>query len=100
MSLKVPPQIATGFGDQLQDAFERWLFYRAGKIEAFKNQELQYLVLTIRAHAKRHGEKAVADLIHKSIDAEAERLTFDFDTDGAIYKMGTRDRRGNLTRFV
>ena len=29
MSLKVPPQIATGFSDRLQGSFERWLFYRA-----------------------------------------------------------------------
>ena len=80
MSLKIPPQIATGFGDQLYRAFEHWLFYKAGRGERYKNQEIQHLVLMIRAHAKRHGEQAVADLIHKSVAREEEKLTFDFDT--------------------
>ena len=67
MSLKIPPQIATSFGDQLYRAFERWLFYKAGRGKKYRNQELQHLVLAIRAHAKRHGDQAVADLIRKSI---------------------------------
>ena len=79
MSLKIPPQIATGFGNQLYGAFERWMFYKAGQGKKYKNPELQYLVLTIRAHAKRHGEQAVADLIHKNVAREEEKLTFDFD---------------------
>lgn len=79
MSLKIPPQIATGFGDQLYRAFERWLFYKAGRGKKYRNQELQHLVLAIRARAKRHGEQAVADLIHKRIAGEEEKLTFNFD---------------------
>lgn len=79
MSLKIPPQIATGFGDQLYRALEQWLFYRAGQGKKYRSQELQYLVLMIRAHAKRHGEQAVADLIRESIAREEEKLTFNFD---------------------
>ena len=75
----IPPQIATGFGEHLYRAFERWLFYKAGRGKKYQNQELQHLVLVIRAHAKRHGEQAVADLIHKSIAKNEEKITFDFD---------------------
>jgi len=89
MSLKIPPQIATGFGEQLYRAFERWLFYKAGRGERYKNQEIQHLVLMIRAHAKRRGEQAVADLIHKSIAKNEEKITFEFDTEEYDFPNGS-----------
>lgn len=89
MSLKIPPQIATGFGDQLYRALEQWLFYRAGQGKKYRSQELQYLVLMIRAYAKRHGEQAVADLIHKSIAKNEEKITFEFDTEEYDFPNGS-----------
>ena len=89
MSLKIPPQIATSFGNQLYRAFERWLFYKAGRGKKYQNQELQHLVLAIRAHAKRHGEQAVADLIHKSIAKNEEKITFEFDTEEYDFPNGS-----------
>lgn len=85
----IPPQIATGFGNQLYRAFEQWLFYRAGQGKKYRSQELQYLVLMIRAHAKRHSEQAVADLIHKSVAKNEEKITFDFDTEEYDFPNGS-----------
>lgn len=58
-----PPQGETGFGDDLQAAFESWLAYKGEKRQAYKPTGLKTLIGQIQRNAREHGEAAVADLI-------------------------------------
>lgn len=58
-----PPQGETGFGDDLQAAFESWLAYKGEKRQAYKPTGLKTLIGQIQRNAREHGEAAVVDLI-------------------------------------
>lgn len=58
-----PPQGETGFGDDLQAAFEAWIAYKTEKRQAYKPTGLKTLIGQIQRNAREHGEAAVADLI-------------------------------------
>lgn len=58
-----PPQGETGFGDDLQAAFESWIAYKTEKRQAYKPTGLKTLIGQIQRNAREHGEAAVADLI-------------------------------------
>lgn len=72
-----PPQGETGFGDDLQSAFEEWLSYKAEKRQGYQPTGLQCLVTEIRNNAKRYGEAAVAKLIRECMASNWRGIIFD-----------------------
>lgn len=77
MKVRIPPQIATGFEDDLQSALEGWIYARAAAGRAYKVYEVQYLCIAVGAHTMRHGSKAVADLIRKSTIAGQSKINWE-----------------------
>lgn len=75
--IKNPPQVETGFGDDLQSAFEAWLAYKAEKRQGYQATGLQCLVTEIRNNAKRYGEVAVAKLIRECMASNWRGIIFD-----------------------
>jgi len=53
------------FSGELQEAFDAWLRYKAERSEAYTPTGLQALIHEIEVAAGRHGEAAVAALIHQ-----------------------------------
>ena len=72
-----PPQGETGFGDDLQSAFEAWLFYKTEKRQSYKPTGLKSLVTEIRNNAQRYGEAAVAQLIRECMASNWRGVIFD-----------------------
>ena len=58
-----PPQGETGFGDDLQAAFESWIAYKTEKRQAYKPIGLKTLVGQVQRNSQEYGEAAVANLI-------------------------------------
>ena len=50
----LPPQGETGFGNDLQEAFESWLSYKAEKRQAYKPTGLKSLITEIRNNAQKY----------------------------------------------
>lgn len=65
MKVRIPPQIATGFEDDLQNAIEGWIYARAAAGKVYKVYEIQYLCI------------AVADLIRKSTIAGQSQIKWE-----------------------
>ena len=74
---KNPPQRETGFGDDLQSAFEAWLSYKSEKRQSYKPTGLKSLVTEIRNNAQRYGEAAVAKLIRECMASNWQGIIFD-----------------------
>ena len=72
-----PPAGETGFGEELQGAFEGWLAYKAEKRQGYQPTGLQYLVTEVRKHAGRYGEAAVAALIRECMASNWQGIAFD-----------------------
>lgn len=72
-----PLQADTGFGPELQAAFDDWLIYKREKRQEYKPKGLQNLISEIRNNAAKYGEKAVADLIHKCMASNWQGIIFD-----------------------
>lgn len=72
-----PLQGETGFGSELQAAFDDWLVYKREKRQEYKPKGLQNLISEIRNNAAKYGEKAVADLIHKCMASNWQGIIFD-----------------------
>lgn len=72
-----PPQGETGFGDDLQSAFEAWLSYKAEKRQSYKPTGLKSLVAEIRRNAERYGEAVVASLIRECMACNWQGIIFD-----------------------
>ena len=75
--IKNPPQVETGFGDDLQSAFEAWLSYKAEKRQSYKPTGLKSLVAEIRRNAERYGEAVVASLIRECMACNWQGIIFD-----------------------
>lgn len=75
-SFGYPSQNETEFGNELQDAFEAWLAYKAEKRQAYKSTGLKSLVTEIRNHADKFGEEAVADLIRECMASNWQGIIF------------------------
>ena len=74
---KNPPQGETGFGDDLQSAFEAWLAYKTEKRQSYQPTGLQCLVTEIRNNAQHYGEAAVAKLIRECMASNWRGIIFD-----------------------
>ena len=72
-----PPQGETGFGDDLQSAFEAWLAYKAEKRQGYQPTGLQCLVTEIQNNAQHYGEAAVAKLIRECMASNWRGIIFD-----------------------
>lgn len=72
-----PPQGETGFGDDLQSAFEAWLSYKSEKRQSYKPTGLKSLVTEIRNNAQHYGEEAVAKLIRECMASNWRGIIFD-----------------------
>lgn len=72
-----PPAGETGFGEELQGAFEGWLAYKAEKRQGYQPTGLQCLVTEVRKHAGRYGEAAVAALIRECMASNWQGIAFD-----------------------
>ncbi len=72
-----PPQGETGFGDDLQSAFEAWLAYKTEKRQSYQPTGLQCLVTEIRNNAQHYGEAAVAKLIRECMASNWRGIIFD-----------------------
>lgn len=75
--IKNPPQGETGFGDDLQSAFEAWLAYKTEKRQSYQPTGLQCLVTEIRNNAQHYGEAAVAKLIRECMASNWRGIIFD-----------------------
>ncbi len=73
----IPPLGETGFGPELQSAFEAWLAYKEEKRQAYKPTGLKSLVGSIRKNAERYGEQEVADLIRECMASNWQGIIFD-----------------------
>lgn len=72
-----PPPGETGFGPELQAAFEAWLAYKSEKRQGYKPVGLKSLVTQIRSSAAKYGEQAVADLIGECMASNWQGIIFD-----------------------
>ena len=72
-----PPRGETGFGDDLQSAFESWLAYKAEKRQGYKPTGLKSLVSKIQNSAQKYGEAAVSDLIRECMASNWQGIIFD-----------------------
>lgn len=72
-----PPQGETGFGDDLQSAFEEWLSYKVEKRQGYKPTGLKSLVTEIRNNAQHYGEATVAKLIRECMASNWRGIIFD-----------------------
>ena len=72
----LPPQGKTGFGNDLQDAFESWLSYKAEKRQPYKPTGLKCLITEIRNNAQKYGEAAVANLIRECMASNWTGIIF------------------------
>ena len=72
-----PPQGETGFGDDLQSAFEAWLAYKTEKRQGYQPTGLKSLVTEIRNNAQHYGEAAVAKLIRECMASNWRGIIFD-----------------------
>ena len=67
----------TGFGKELQSAFDAWLAYKRERREPYKPTGLQSLVSEIRNNAAKYGEHAVAELIRYCMACNWRGIIFD-----------------------
>lgn len=67
---------ATGFGAELQAAFEDWIKYKTEKRQAYKETGLKSLVTEVRNNAAKYGEDAVAKLIRECMAANWQGIIF------------------------
>ena len=67
----------TGFGEELQSAFDAWVAYKGEKRQAYKPVGLQSLVTEIRHNAEAYGESAVAALIRECMASNWQGIIFD-----------------------
>ena len=72
----LPPQGETGFGGDLQGAFESWLSYKAEKRQGYKPTGLKSLVTEIRNNVQKYGEAAVASLIRECMASNWQGIIF------------------------
>lgn len=72
-----PLQGDTGFGLELQAAFNDWLIYKREKHQEYKPKGLQNLISEIRNNAEKYGETAVADLIRKCMASNWQGIIFE-----------------------
>lgn len=57
------PDADWGFGDELESALSKWLSYKEEKLQPCTPIELSCLTDQVREQVKKHGDKAVANLI-------------------------------------
>lgn len=67
----------TGFGNNLQSAFDSWIAYKAEKRQGYKPTGLKNLVSEVRNNAAKYGEDAVADLIRECMANNWQGIIFD-----------------------
>ena len=72
-----PSPGGTGFGEELQAAFDAWVAYKAEKRQAYKPTGLQSLTAEIRHNAEAYGEAAVAALIRECMASNWQGIIFD-----------------------
>ena len=72
-----PSPGGTGFGEELQAAFDAWVAYKGEKRQAYKPVGLQSLVTEIRHNAEAYGEAAVAALIRECMASNWQGIIFD-----------------------
>ena len=72
----LPPQGETGFGDDLQDAFESWLSYKAEKRQVYRPIGLKSLVTEIQNNAQKYGEATVTNLIRECMANNWQGIIF------------------------
>ena len=72
-----PPAQETGFGSDLQAAFDDWLRYKAERKDSYTPTGLNNLISEIRNNAAKHGEGAVAALIRKCIASGWKGIIFE-----------------------
>ena len=62
----------------LQESVKQWVAYKAERREEYKPVGLQKLVTQIANSAGKYGEKAVADVIDRSMAANYQGIVFDW----------------------
>ena len=67
----------TGFGSNLQAAFEDWVRYKTEKRQGYKQTGLKSLVSQIRNQAVLYGEDAVAALIRECMASNWQGIIFE-----------------------
>ncbi|WP_322176670.1 hypothetical protein [Acutalibacter caecimuris] len=70
-------QAETGFGAELQAAFDQWLAYKRERREGYKPTGLQSLMTQIRNAASQHGDSAVVGVIQQSMASGYRGIVFD-----------------------
>lgn len=85
----LPPQPEeTGFGPDLQAAFDSWLRYKKERKQPYKPEGLKKLISRIRNNAEKYGESAVVELIEDCMASNWQGIIFDrlSKTKGAVPK--------------
>lgn len=74
-----PPvgQSETGFGPELQEAFQQWLSYKRERRESYKPTGLRSLVTQIQSAAREHGDSAVTEVMRLSMANGYRGIVFD-----------------------
>lgn len=74
-----PPAVgrdSTGFGAELQEAFEQWLSYKRERREGYKPTWLRSLIVQIQSAAREYGDSAVVGVIQQSMSSEYKGIVF------------------------
>ena len=72
-----PQPEETGFGPDLQAAFDSWLRYKKERREPYKPEGLKKLISRIRNNAEKYGESAVVELIEDCMASNWQGIIFD-----------------------
>ena len=75
--LNPPHTPLLGVSPELQEAFGKWLDYKAEKRQSYKPTGLQSLVTRVKSAASEHGDRAVAELITECMANNWQGITFD-----------------------
>lgn len=67
----------TGFGQELQAAFEQWLSYKQERREGYKPTGLKSLVTQIQNASGEYGDSAVVRVIEQSMASGYRGIVFD-----------------------
>lgn len=83
-----PQPEETGFGPDLQAAFDSWLRYKRERRQPYKPEGLKKLISRIRNNAEKYGESAVVELIEDCMASNWQGIIFDrlSKTKGAVPK--------------
>ena len=69
--------VADTFDEPLRSAVIQWLEYKREKRQSYKPQGLSVLIDKIHKAARKHGDRAVAEIIHESMACNYQGIMWD-----------------------